>query len=326
MQPRLLLLAAVVASLATGIAADLVQQPQEPCSATQYPHCREHRMLPGTIMSNNYCLVSMAQDCKYVDSAGNKNIDCNNCWLWNTAQTNCSSTTPASTCAKKFFVQADNCAQNVWKIWPSKTAWTGIEDMADGKQAGQMNYLWSNLWLSGVQGTNNPCANKGYKTLHLEKAPYGTMLINAFAYRTQHTWHAHMGPAHPDLRGAVAELLKGMTKAKKWTDTPTPYTWNTATHGHVDSRLWGYLWGPVNAKKYSTQAPPNVGTLIGAAHKGQGPLASMSADERMFTGAAVTGAEFNGKHYFMVVLYNYYQAWNINKSKQIGEYELILHA
>ncbi|KAI8465819.1 MAG: hypothetical protein J3K34DRAFT_77677 [Monoraphidium minutum] len=191
MQPaHLALLAALVASIITGLKADH-------CPS----QCNQFRTLPGGVTSHSYCLVSVPKGCDFVDTTNNhKNADCAPCYLWVDAQSKCNGGSPPETCKKKFVISPDNCAQNVWKVWPSNTAWTGIEDMADGKQAGQMNYLWSNLWLSGVVGTYNPCANKGYKTLFLEKAPYGTMLINAFAYRTQHTWHAHMGPAHPELR------------------------------------------------------------------------------------------------------------------------------
>lgn len=47
----------------------------------------------------------------------------------------------------------------------------------------------------------NPCTGTaGYQALHLNAKPFGAMLINAFAYRTQHTWHAHLGVATDDLR------------------------------------------------------------------------------------------------------------------------------
>lgn len=294
---------------------------------TQYQSCLAHRVLQGNPIStsNSYCLVSIASDCKFVDGSGAKNVDCEPCYLWSKAQAACSSSNPPATCKKGFIMGADDCSKNVWKVWPTKKPFRGIEDMAGGKSPSAMNYLWSNLWASGLPGGANPCSSTaGYKPLRLDGAPFGAMLINAFGYRTQHTWHAHLGIAHDQLRIAVKNfIVPKVTKAKTWTDA-VPYTWQTTAHGAVDSSLWAYLLGPVNPKSYEKATPNNVASLIAAAHK-TGPLKALTPEQRNFTGAAVTGAEWGGKQYFAVVIYNYAAAWAANHGKQIGEYELIYH-
>lgn len=304
--------------------------PHDYCGGAGYELCKDRRTLPAAggsppQTSGSYCLLDMHKDCAYVNTTGS-NTKCHPCYLWSDAQSKCSSASPPASCQQGYIMAPDNCTANVWKIWPSKRAWTGFEDMATGKQPAQMNFLWSTLWSSGLKGASNPCSSThGYKPLALDQAPFGAMLINAYAYRTQHTWHAHLGIAHTNLRDAVDNfLVPAITKAKAWTPTPVAYTWKKTLNGDVESSLWAYLL-PVPANKVATATPKTVAALISAAHKNKGPLAKMAPDERNFTGAAVTGAQWKGKPYFAVILFNYYAAWAPDHKKQIGEYELIYH-
>ncbi|KAI8464695.1 MAG: hypothetical protein J3K34DRAFT_439447 [Monoraphidium minutum] len=277
--------------------------------------------------SATYCLPALADTCGAAANGGCHQADGEVCDLYRTAGKSCG--TFLSCPAGFVFAKDDKAGPGKFPKWkampdPAVMAPTGIESIAADPAGGSAyDGIFMGLWASATGG-NGPYPDVATQAYVNDHFPIG-IALNAFAGRTRHFLHIHVGTATKELATCAEAAAAAIGfHSGTWSPKPTACDFSSRKFGGA-SNAWVFLQ-PTTAGAAS--APPSgVGQAVWRAFN-KGPLAGLKGAPSKVDGPAhytslgITKISHTAakttSYYYAVVLANTYA------SKAVaGEYQFL---